>query len=194
MIHDMAQDIKTEYDNKVSHVTGAGFLQQGKTDERFKSIETEVMVMKITAAGLQAPPGYASADGGPSLRAAYGGYSAHGGCGNGGHRRTAACGDHGGDFSGTAGQPPPPRQGFPAEGGLAGAAPHARCHGDHVDRLLLDMGAVLDDVRRLRTSRAPLIQPEQQQQPKQPQQQNKTELSLTTTDTEINLTTQWTSL
>ena len=64
MIQDMAQEIKTDYDNKVSHVAGAGLMQQGKTDERFKSIETEVMVMKIAAAGLQAPPGYASADGG----------------------------------------------------------------------------------------------------------------------------------
>ena len=88
MMQDVAHEIKTDYDGKIGQVAGTGFLQHGQTDERIKSIETEVIVMKIAAAGLQAPPGYAGADGGLqgsiSMRAAYGGYSRHGGYGNGG--------------------------------------------------------------------------------------------------------------
>ena len=137
--------------------------------------------MKIAAAGLQAPPGYLGADGGLQgsigMRAAYGGYSRHGDHGNCGHQHTGACGDHhaerrgGGDIGGAAGQPAPPRSGFPAGRGLAGADPHIRCHCDHVDRLLVDMGAAQNDIRRLQTTRTPLIPPEPQpQQPQQPQQ------------------------
>ena len=58
MMQAVAHEIKTDYDGKIGQVAGTGFLQHGQTDERIKSIETEVMVMKIAAAGLQAPPGY----------------------------------------------------------------------------------------------------------------------------------------
>ena len=113
----------------------------------------------------EAPPGYAGAGGSPiNMRGAYSGHGVPGDLGKGGRQHAGACGAgacgaHHGEHRG----------GSPAGGGTANADPHGRCHCDHVDMLLMDMGAAQNEIRRLQATRAPLIPPEQQ--PQQPNQQ-----------------------
>ena len=62
----MAQELRNDYDGKFSQVNGVGPAQQIQTEERFKSIETEIVLMKGTAASastaapVRSPPGYST--------------------------------------------------------------------------------------------------------------------------------------
>ena len=55
MMQDVAHEIKTDYDGKIGQVTGTGFLQHGQTDERIKSIETEVMATQALTEAFKVP-------------------------------------------------------------------------------------------------------------------------------------------
>ena len=184
VMHDALKEYKADYDSKFGQVAGSTIISTGQIEQRINGIETmiamlqsaaghtglrvdavemEVMVTKsavaclqgspgyVAASGLQGPPGYAGAGGHPiNMRAAYGGCGGYGGPGdscNDGHQHSGPCG---------AG-----RGGFPAGGGLAQAGRPGPCHCDHVDRLMLDMGAAQNDIRRLLAGRAPLIPPDQ---------------------------------
>ena len=78
MIHDIAQELKNDYNGKFKQV-GAD------ADERLQGIESEIVLVKIAVAAggapLRAPPGYSRppAQSGPAINMKDA-YAAHAGC------------------------------------------------------------------------------------------------------------------
>ena len=107
LVYQMGQDLKKDYELHLGHVGASMAQHQHDTEDRFKAVETEVMLMKVafshvpSPSTLRVPPGYPNVN----LKGAYaghdgcGGAAGHGDCGAPARAGAGAPGDRcGGDI------------------------------------------------------------------------------------------------